>query len=87
MAKDALGNDLKVGDIISLSPKALPDLFVCKITGIQEGGLAIPTGVGGQQAIAAGVLRVVMDIGVSFNPTQAINCVKVVVPSEKQTVN
>lgn len=87
MVKDALGNDLNIGDVISLSSKAVPDLFVCKITGIQEGGLAIPTGVGGQQAIAGGMLRVVMDIAISFNPTQAINCVKVVTPAEKQSVN
>lgn len=87
MAKDALGNDLKIGDVISLSPKVLPDLIICKIVGLQEGGLAVPTGVQGQQGIAAGMLRVVMDIAIQFNPTQAINCVKVITPAEKQSVN
>lgn len=87
MAKDVVGNDFKLGDVIILSPKAMPDLIICKITGLQEGGLAVPTGIGGQQAIAAGMLRVVMDIAIPFNPTQAVNCVKVVVPAEKQSVN
>lgn len=87
MARDVVGNDFKIGDVIVLAPKAMPDLIVCKVVGLQEGGLAVPTNIPGQRGIAAGMLRIVIDIAIPFDPMQAVNCIKVVTPAEKQQVN
>jgi hypothetical protein len=82
MVKDILGNDLKVGDVVTLHPDAAPKMFIAKITHISEGGLAVPTAIQGQKAIQGGTVRLVMDFAIGFNPTAAIAMVKLVTPPE-----
>ena len=87
MVKDILGNDLVLGDAVVLSPEITPKMMICKITHINEGGLAIPSPVKGQAVIGAGVLRLVFDFSLGFNPTQPITVCKVVNPMEQNRIH
>lgn len=87
MVKDAVNNDLLEGDHVVVGAAALPPHFIAKIIKISEGGLAVPTGKGGQQAIAGGTLQLQMDFALMFNPTQNINVVKVVTPVKISSAN
>lgn len=83
MAKDLLGNNVKVGDAVIISPDIVPKLMICKVEALSEGGLATPTTIPGQLGIQAETIRLVFDYAVPFNPTMALNLVKVMNPVPK----
>ncbi len=77
MPKDIFGKELMVGDMIILHPDITPKLINAKITEVQGGGIAIPTGIGGQKAMSAGQIKAFLEITINFNPTLPINVIKI----------
>lgn len=82
MPKDMLGNDLKVGDMISMNEilRNINQPIVGRISAISEGGLAVAVVGAPKGAIQAGTLKVIIESNLNFNPTQPLNVLKAAKP-------
>lgn len=83
MAKDLVGNDLKVGDFITLSSiiRQLGNELAGKITYVSEGGIAPPNMP--RNTVMAGTMRVLIEFSFPFDPTRPCNVIKIQVPETK----
>lgn len=87
MARDIIGNELKLGDFICISDilKMLNQAYVGKITGLSNGDILPSNAPKG--ARVAGSCRVFLEFAFPFDPLQPINVVKVATPEKDPNSN
>jgi hypothetical protein len=86
MPKDAIGNTLNVGDLLHVT-LASPSV-VARITKVQCGGTLIATNGGKQARMTPGVIMVVAEFPIVFDPPngQVNGCMKLVEPDQRDQV-
>jgi hypothetical protein len=97
VVKDRLGNELKIGDLVSMVVQdqrraGLHAEVFGTVADIQQGGIVTPGGQrrpGGPQSETSGVVRVTFQMDVMFDPSQkvALELLKTHDPKEKKLLN